>query len=347
MNKDKDNTLSDVLRIISGALAEEDIYDCVILLHEDVYVDETYRHSYSHIYSTFVEISGESHGDPIAMIVTNLEKILDYARCNLPFCKDEEFLKKLDKLYDHVSLEYQRMSYTDVLASGVKELQKSVAASQEEVEKYNQSVNDLQAALASSIEDTKKKSDDLQDSFISTSKKVESLESNVLSQIIAVLGIFVAIVVACFGTMEILGNVSGLLAEHIPLYKVLVAFFVMALAFMDILALLIYFIGRLCGKPISAPCKYGSCENCERKKGKCNGWGHFIHSQYHLIITNGALVVMIVLTIILLPGVERHIDKKYYTETTAIAEETREPETETEWATEFQTEPTDTSTQTE
>ena len=326
MNKERDNTLSDVLRFISEALAEEDIYECARVLYEDIYVDESYRHSYSHIYSTFVEISDESRGDPIAMVVTNLEKILDYARCNLPFCKDEEFLKKLDKLYDHVSLEYQRMSYTDVLASDVQELQKNVAASQEEVEQYNQSVTDLQKALDSSIEDTKKKSKDLQDSFDSTSKKVTDLESNVLSQIIAVLGIFVAIVVACFGTMEILGNVSALLAEHIPLYKVLVAFFVMALAFMDILALLIYFIGRLCGKPISAPCKYGSCDKCERKKGKCNGCGHFIHSQYHLIITNGALVVMIVLTIILLPGMERNIDKKYYTETTVSDTSTEEPE---------------------
>ena len=47
------------------------------------------------------------------------------------------------------------------------------------------------------------------------------------------------------------------------------------------------------------------------------------------------------------PPLEKVADKLSETETTAIAEETQEPETETEWATEFQTEPTDTSTQTE
>jgi hypothetical protein len=338
--KNRDVELSNLLTLIAEVKSEDDIPDFAKILYEDVYDSDSFRHSYANISSTLYDLVNESQtgkDDPIIVVSVTLDEIIRFCAKTIPYKDDVAFLEKLRKLKDHVDLQYLQMNSIFSLNADADRVRGEFAEKTEAFKKE----------FEESIKTSGEQFEQLKGKFLESQKKLDAFESSIFSQIIAVLGIFVAIVVACFGTMEILGNVSGLLAEHIPLYKVLVAFFVMALAFMDILALLIYFIGRLCGKPISAPCKYGSCDKCERKKGKCNGWGHFIHSQYHLIITNGALVVMIVLTIILLPGVERNIDKKYYTETTVIAEETREPETETEWATEFQTEPTDTSTQTE
>jgi hypothetical protein len=345
IESDRSKDLLTFLRFMADHQITSEIETCADMLHE-IYSDPEFRHQYSLLYPLFVEITSElksKKSDKIAIIVQNLEGVIESCEGTDKYSDRDVFIQKVKKLLDHVSLEYQRLQCMQDLEESIEVLSQQIQDTHIEYDNHRNEVENLKRSVAES----QIQSDTLQGTFKKIDKKVQDLESNVLSQIIAVLGIFVAIVVACFGTMEILGNVSALLAEHIPLYKVLVAFFVMALAFMDILALLIYFIGRLCGKPISAPCKYGSCDNCERKKGKCNGWGHFIHSQYHLIITNGALVVMIVLTIILLPSVERNIDKKYYTETTVIAEETQEPETETEWATEFQTEPADTSTQNE
>ena len=345
IESDRSKDLLTFLRVMADHQITSEIETCADMLHE-IYSDPEFRHQYSLIYPLFVEITSElksKKSDKIAIIVQNLEGVIEFGEGTDKYSDRDVFIQKVNKLLDHVSLEYQRLQCMQDLEASIEVLSQQIQNTHIEYDNHRNEVENLKRSVAES----QIQSDTLQGTFKKIDKKVQDLESNVLSQIIAVLGIFVAIVVACFGTMEILGNVSALLAEHIPLYKVLVAFFVMALAFMDILALLIYFIGRLCGKPISAPCKYGSCDNCERKKGKCNGWGHFFHSQYHLIITNGALAVMIILTIILLPGVERHIDKKYYTETTVIAEETQEPETETEWVTEFETEPADTSTQNE
>ena len=342
MTNQKSNDLLAFLRMLADYRSIDEIETCADMLH-DIYSDSDFRHQYSLIYPLFVEITSElksRQSDKIAIIVTNLEGVIEFCEETEKYSDKESYLPKIKKLYDHVSLEYQRFQCTEGLEASIEELNKQICVARDESENHKNEVE----ALKKSVAQTRIQSTILQDTFGETDKKIKDLESSVLSQIIAVLGIFVAIVVACFGTMEILGNIAALLANDVPLYKVFATFFVMALAFLDILAVLVYFIGRLCGKSISAACEAPSCQECSNPK-KCNRFRRIWKRFYHVLLLNIVLFFGMIASFFAVPLLEKSADNlsEPTAETTTAAGDLQESPVETEWITEFQTGSSDTS----
>lgn len=335
--KNRDVELSNLLTLIAEVKSEDDIPDFAKILYEDVYDSDSFRHSYANISSTLYDLLNESQtgkDDPIIVVSVTLDEIIRFCAKTIPYKDDVAFLEKLRKLKDHVDLQYLQMNSIFSLNADADRVRGEFAEKTEAFKKE----------FEESIKTSGEQCEQLKGKFEDSQKKLDAFESSIFSQIIAVLGIFVAIVVACFGTMEILGNISALLANHVPLYKVMVAFFAMALAFVDILSLLIYFIGRLCGRTIAAACKSPSCQECS---DKCHRFKRIYKRFYHVVWLNIILFILMIASFFAVPPLEKVADKLSETETTAIAEETQEPETETEWVTEFHPEPADTSTQTE
>ena len=337
MKKNRDVELSDLLTLIAEVKSDDDIPDFAKILYECVYDIDSFRHSYANISSTLYDLVKESQSsgkdDPVIVVSITLDRIICYCDSNVPYRDNAAFMEKLRKLKDHVDLQYLQMNSFFSLNADVDRVRGEFAEKTEEFKKFEENIK----ASDKHYQQLKKK-------YMGTQKKLEAFESSIFSQIIAVLGIFVAIVVACFGTMEILGNVSALLANRVPLYKVMVAFFAMALAFVDILSLLIYFIGRLCGRTIAAACKSPSCQECS---DKCHRFKRIYKRFYHVVWLNIILFILMIASFFAVPPLEKIADKLSETETTVIAEEMQEPDTETEWVTEFETEPADTSTQNE
>lgn len=325
------------------------------------YAQQSNFKTHSTIYAAFSKIIQKSkEEDALAMVMIVLEQVVSLCKVKTKN-EDYVFSNWLDDIFDNASVEYQRYSALMVLNDVVDDQQKTIRHADDEIAKIKRVFHDMSAyqeqvrvELNGVQKNTRTLEKNINDLFENTQTKLGDanrelgeLRKSIVSEVVAVLGIFVSIVVACFGTITIIGNVSLLLSEDVPLYKVLAAFFAVALILLDVLSLLIYSIGRLCGKSITASCKFGSCEKCERKKGKCNAFWHFFHKQYHLIIMNIVLVGLMILTLLIVPGMERYIDDQYHGETAVADTAADEPTTETDWVTEFQTAPDDTSVQTE
>lgn len=141
-----------------------------------------------------------------------------------------------------------------------------------------------------------------------------------------VLGIFVGVVFVFFESVAIVGDISTLLSKGVPLYKVLVAFVVVGIVLLNVLAILMYFVGRLSGKSISASCSAKSCRECEERDGVCKKRIKRVWKKhYPIIILNGFLILLLVLSFGLAPHIERWVNETYYS-----AEQVTEQVTEAE-----------------
>ena len=295
----KYNDLIDFLRDLPQITQEGQVENMAEGLY-DLYVKRMLIHMAPTVCALFADIildTDKKETDPLGVYVINFEGVIAYCEANSEYKKNYKFIKRIGYLQDIILTEYQRNTSYGALYNYADTVINRVSVTEE-------NLNQL---------------------YAKNTKKVKNLEKTIISEVVAVLGIFVSIVVACFGTISIIGNIALLLSEGVPLYKVLIAFFVVAIILLNILAILTYFIGRLCDKSISASCKAPSCAEC---KGDCNRISRIWKKHYPIVLINILLVVLIVLTFCFLPSIEKKIDQTYNAPISTSASETEVPTTE-------------------
>lgn len=193
-----------------------------------------FRHNYSEFFPLILEISNTA-GCDLGCLSHNLECLRVYIE-NDYTSKTHEYTrvyKNLNKLCDHLNLEIARLEYY----------------SKNETELHNAElqVNHLgyQTKQAISALDT-------------ASKKLKSVQN----EMIAVLSIFSAVVIAFFGGVNFITSAIAAL-EHSHIYKSVAIVLVAGIILFNCIFLLMYIVSRMIDRSIYAPCKTAFC-TCEK-----------------------------------------------------------------------------------
>ncbi|PHU39763.1 hypothetical protein CSX00_09370 [Pseudobutyrivibrio ruminis] len=177
-----------------------------------------FRHYYSDIFSVLSTIKNNPEKGSIDIVGLNLDRI---KRGYNPEISHNDVSKYINKLYDHVSLEMARLSYTDSIDwRGTGE--ERVRAAEEKIE----GIENISKELVSKFQEQKSSIEKQQRDYI------------------AILGIFAAIVLAFTGgiafSTSVLNNINC-----VSPYRLIIIVLVIGVVLINTLYCLFYYIDRL------------------------------------------------------------------------------------------------------
>ncbi len=196
------------------------------------YYKKNNRHSYSAISRVLYENLDDNNQENELYLYQNIESIKNHVKeCD---CK---YLDHVFKLEDHIKLELLR--FTEL---------------KEKEQKINLEINEK-------LTNSKKVFEKLDTDLKRQRKNIDGLNN----QIIAILGIFSAIIITFFGGINFLeGTLSGM--NKVETYKLVLIVAIVGLVMFNIIFLLLTFIAKLIGKNIKSPCH---CEYYDYQKRRC------------------------------------------------------------------------------
>ena len=184
--------------------------------------DNGFRHYYSDIFAKVFEIKSDAtlSNGTLETLMYNLQFINDHymSKSTDKNGKSINVSKNIHKLYDHVSLEIARMSYSD---------KGDVWVAQQGATLMN---------LSNKVEEIQEDAKNIRD----------SVEKSKLDYI-AILGIFASVVLAFVGGMafstSVLENIND-----VSIYRLLTVALIIGMVFVTVIFLMFYFIGVLTGR---------------------------------------------------------------------------------------------------
>ncbi|MCS6130866.1 hypothetical protein DWV13_04310 [Clostridium botulinum] len=243
------------------------------------------RHSYA-VVSTFVY---KLKDDDIDYLLINLTKI----RLNL----NEEVPKvavKLFKLIDHIQLESRREKhikddYFKQMTSMI-----SVKAARDFIK-----IKDMQKEIKEDMQkEYKNEKEEMQKEFEKQTNEIDKINSNLIS----VLGIFGAIIVAFFGGLNLLGSVLDNM-NQVSMYRLAFMSIVCLSGLFNVIFMLLHCISKLTGKKLWSNCKIStSCSMCSSQNNRiiC------LYEKYPLVIIYNVISVWGLITLFIMYIVDKY-----------------------------------------
>lgn len=197
---------------------------------ESLYHNTGFRHYYSDIFSVLTTIQQDDALGDINILGQNLTIIKNgYKAIN----KDADgnpinIQKQINKLFDHVSLDIARISYSD-------------AADRQLIE--NSKINDIKRE----INETQQRVDNLLDEIVSSQsdiKKAQDKIDNAQKEYITILGIFAAVVITFVGGIAFSTSVLQNIHQS-SIYRIVFICLLIGLVLLNVICALFYFIERL------------------------------------------------------------------------------------------------------
>lgn len=144
-----------------------------------------FRHSYAIIYSNlaFCNRKGAANLD---LINANLKSIVDFAYIKHSEKDDKWIIEYIEKLYDHISLDSQRINYQKVIDEGIEKNTDDISKRVGGLDAQQKSIENKNKTISEKFEKY--------DTYV---KKMENAQTDVIS----VMGVFTAIVLAFVGGM--------------------------------------------------------------------------------------------------------------------------------------------------
>lgn len=156
-------------------------------------------------------------------LINNLVLFINYFKQN----GMNEYAEKLEKMYDHVILETIRKKY-----------------------------NEEQLKIVKNYTDQSKK--DLELLFDEQEEKLKMIYGDIIS----IVGIFSAVIIAFFGGINILGSALNNM-HFVSKYRLIFVLLIVGFIIFNIIFMLLYSISKLIKKEISSECKKYFCDNCK------------------------------------------------------------------------------------
>ncbi len=257
VKKRQDKLTSCIFDLSSAIKSDDDIKKATLELNE-IYTDK-FRHSYSSLSSTLIEITKSDYDYSLENLLENLNKISDLIEEEQQSAepKYKNLHNAFPKIIDHFNLEIQRNNQLSESKMIIEEmmvqnqlLQNSIERSMVRTKKLGKKLNTYEQKIKSADE------------------KASSLQT----EVIAILSIFAAIVLAFSGSISLLGSaLVGM--KDAPFFKSV--FFVLLCGFVisNTIFVLLYFVAKITGRNIYARCKSDDCTcepKCKSIKRLCN-----------------------------------------------------------------------------
>ena len=225
-----------------------------------------FRHSYSEFFPCIVEISKDDNVHNLEYLSNNLVALQffvekDYLDGNKEF---SSLHIPLTKLIDHLNLEIARYNSYSISEQKVKDLEKRNSTLQSDLK---QATEQLEAAR----------------------KQVSSVQA----ELITVLSIFAAIVLAFSGGINYMGTALTGMAEA-SLFKSILFVSLCGVVLFNTIFMLMYFIAKITGRSIYAPCN-SDCNQCRKK---CNDLNKIRKRLPYVFWVNALLLIIIIIDIV-------------------------------------------------
>lgn len=248
---------------------ESELKDLAIKL-KGLYSDG-FRHNYSEFFAIIVEIAKDDSTYNLDYLSNNLESVRslveqDYINGEKEF---RGLYRPLAKLSDHINLEIARYSYSSIHEQRIRDLEKRTEN------------------LLVTLKETEEK-------LVEARTSVSSMQTD----LIAVLSIFAAIVLAFSGSMSLLGNaLVGM--QNAPFFKSVFFVLLCGLVISNTVFLMMYLVGKLTGKNIYARCKSSDCTCGKNGTPKCCGLTRIRKRLPYVFWLNCFIIVMMAADIII------------------------------------------------
>ncbi len=202
----------------------------IYLRLEKLYHDSDFRHYYSDIFSVLTSVQQDCNLGDINILGQNLEIIRKgYQPKNIDDSGNiVDISNQLKKLYDHVSLDIARITYSD--AADYRLIQ-------------NENINNVKSQINLLQEQLEQSKKDIKESYRAVQKAHRKVE-NAQKEYIAILGIFASIVLTFIGgiafSTSVLQNI-----HNASIYRIVLITLLIGLVLIDVIYFLFHFIERL------------------------------------------------------------------------------------------------------
>lgn len=221
----KQSELNNLIKELSTNQISDDEISAFVDKFKKIY-DQGFRHSYSSLTGIILRINKEEDG-AFGCVLDNLSSIKERTG-------DDKLAKSLDKLYDHLSLEYIRLDQLNV--------------------EYNQKI----ASLRHMINHVEREKEQLEDSFSQKISKLEEEANKSKTEVVTILSIFAAIVLTFMGGMSFTSSTFTGIANT-SIYRLIGIEIICGLVIFNTISTLVYLISRIVDKKISVKCKTDEC----------------------------------------------------------------------------------------
>lgn len=200
---------------ILDVISKSDDYESIVPKIKKFY--ETYdRHNYSCI-TKYIEEKYLEDEQSVSYLLYNIKVMIIYVETEDKDKSQQEFVTKLNKLYDHVLLEQNRMQFSKASEDRIVE---------SSTKKINKALNDFEREY---------------------NKKTENLNTNMLT----IIGLFSAIIFVFFGGINSLSQMIAEFSKQDSKFEhALYGIFIIGIVLFNVVFLLLYSISKMTDKPI-------------------------------------------------------------------------------------------------
>jgi len=260
-NDAKQESLHKQINEMSTTLYSQDQINAVYqTLKSTVYNDPSFRHRYSDFFSWLMDLVGtDANDETLVVLAENLNNLLKAAQNEYSSLSPRtqsarreaitRVVRNVEKLCDHMNLEIARFQNNTVLERRLEQAQSEAHATTTALEKSQESIASA----------TKKLS------------KAERKASSLQGEIISVLSIFSAIVIATSGGFSFISASISSLSSGIPFHRVLCVICLCGIALFNSVFVLLYMVGKIIDRSVYTAC--GSSTN-EDKSAACHACTH-------------------------------------------------------------------------
>ena len=197
---------------------------------ESLYHNTDFRHYYSDIFSVLTTIKQDNTLGDIDILGQNLTIIKNgYKSINNDADGNQiDIQKQINKLFDHVSLDIARISYSD-------------AANRQSVQ--DSKINDIKREINETQQRVDSMLNDIEVSQINIKTTQDSI-NNAQKEYIAILGIFAAVVITFVGGIAFSTSVLQNIHQS-SIYRIVFICLLIGLVLLNVICALFYFIERL------------------------------------------------------------------------------------------------------
>lgn len=232
---------------LSEKLLNEEEVSGVTSIFKEIYSAD-FRHNYSDFFPLILNMNKEDTKYNLDYLSSNLETLRSYVED----CKDiddnelSNIHKKFAKLCDHLNLEISRVLY-------YSNKEKAMLMMDQKIENVSLNVEKSTAKLEEAI---------------ATAKAVQNKAESIQTELISVLSIFAAIVIAFSGSLTFIGS-AVTAASNTFILKLVFILLVCAICLFNSIVVMLYLIGKIIGKELFLGCKADCC-SCTLQKHRCS-----------------------------------------------------------------------------
>lgn len=268
-----------IREIISGTMKkrfkESQTESSATELYNIFKANPSYRHSYSNITAQIIFNFNESNSDPLTeypndcidVLSDNATELLNWFQSNC-VGREQYIWTKYYKLYDHIMLEVIRLG-------------------------DNRTIRDLIYESSNKSDYIQHQLNSVDNQMAKTRDEVDTIKGGIVTQVVTVLSIFAAVVIAFFGGMSLLNSGFNSLQFSISSYRLFFMLTLVGFVLYNIIISLLFIVCRINGKDIGVYCKEGYGCYCGNISGLRGIICQAVHKYPYIIIINSVLLYIL------------------------------------------------------